>query len=222
MKESQVPKKSHDLTDRKFARLLVLRRAGSDKHGNALWLCRCDCGQEATTTTSHLRIGRVKSCGCLRKETAAATAKTRAPRDKTDWSDREDKYCPDCRQTLPVSEFGKNSSAYDGLTSYCKVHHEERGRLNRAKNHGSGKAYRLKYRHGISIEQYDQMLEAQDHKCAICQQYPRGNLKNPWHVDHDHSSGKVRGILCHSCNTGLGNFNDNPEILKRALGYLQG
>lgn len=220
MKEGQVPRNAMDLTDRKFSRLLVVERSGSNKHGSALWFCKCDCGGEATPTTSELRRGLVRSCGCLRRETAAQTAKTRVPRDKTDWSNRETKYCPDCRQELPASEFGRNSSAYDGLTNYCKTHHTERGRLNIAKNHGSGKAYRLRYRHGISIEQYEQMLIAQNHKCAICKEYPKDNLKNPWHVDHDHKTGKVRGVLCHSCNTALGNFNDSVEILRRALEYL--
>ena len=90
-----------------------------------------------------------------------------------------------------------------------------------ASAHGSGKAYRLKYRHGISIEQYEHMLEEQDHKCAICHSYPRNNLKNPWHVDHNHVTGKIRGILCHHCNTGLGNLKDDVAVLKRAIAYLE-
>ena len=211
-----------NLVDLKFSRLLVIRREGIDKHKKALWFCHCDCGGDKIVTTGDLRGGRVKSCGCLRKETAAHTAKVRKQRTKIDWSKRETKYCPDCRQEHSVSEFGKNSSAYDGLTGYCRAHHEERGRLNRVKNCGSGKAYRLRYRHGISIEQYEHMLEDQNYLCAVCQRYPQANLKNPWHVDHDHVTGKVRGILCHSCNTALGNLNDDPDILERALNYLRG
>ena len=210
-----------ELTDRKYSRLLVIERAGSDKYKNALWRCKCDCGGEKTTTTYYLRSGKVQSCGCLRRETCAHTAKTRKPRAKKDWSNRETKYCPDCRQELQASDFGKNAAAYDGLTTYCKVHHEQKCRLNRAKNNGSGRAYRLKYRHGITIEQYEHMLEDQKHLCAICLKYPQDNLKNPWHVDHDHSTGKIRGILCHSCNTALGNFKDDPDILGRALEYIK-
>lgn len=209
-----------NVLDRKFGRLLVVERVETDKHPKYQWRCKCDCGNETIASVSDLKRGTKLSCGCLRRETAASTARTRPQRPKSDWSNRETKYCSDCQQEHPVSEFGKNSAAYDGLTAYCKVHHEERGRLNRAKNYGSGRAYRLKYRHGITIEQYEQMLEAQDHKCAICLRYPKNNLKNPWHVDHDHATGKVRGILCHSCNTALGNFNDDPEILEKALEYL--
>ena len=62
------------------------------------------------------------------------------------------------------------------------------------------------------------MVEDQEGKCAICLSLPKG-IK-PWHVDHDHSTNKVRGILCHHCNTALGNFNDDPDILERALEYL--
>ncbi len=212
----------NDITDRKYGRLLVIERVETDKHPKHQWRCRCDCGEETIAPAAALQSGRKASCGCLRRETAAQTAKTRKPRPKADWTGRETKYCPDCREEHPVAGFGKNASAYDGLTAYCRVHHEERGRLNRAKSCGSGRAYRLKYRHGITIEQYEHMLEEQEHLCAICQRYPKSNLKNPWHVDHDHTTGKVRGILCHSCNTALGNFNDDPVILERALEYLKG
>jgi len=151
----------------------------------------------------------------------ANLAKTRKPREKKNWTGRTSKWCPRCKKELPIAEFGKNRANYDGYATYCKFHHYEITLANRNKNWGSAKQYRLKYRHGITLEQYEAMLTAQDHKCAICLRYPADNLKNPWHVDHDHSTGKVRGILCHSCNTALGNFKDDPEILRKALEYLK-
>ena len=61
----------------RFGRLLVLSRAGSNRHGQALWLCRCDCGQETTVLAHSFRNGNTRSCGCLQRDTVAATG--RAP-----------------------------------------------------------------------------------------------------------------------------------------------
>jgi hypothetical protein len=72
--------------------------------------------------------------------------------------------------------------------------------------------------YGITPEQFDSMLLAQDGRCFIC----RNNFKDArdTHVDHCHKSGKVRSLLCSNCNTGLGQFKDSPEILKKAADYL--
>jgi hypothetical protein len=70
-------------------------------------------------------------------------------------------------------------------------------------------------RYGLTIEDYEVILQTQRGRCAIC----RGPA--PTNVDHDHVTGKVRGILCQRCNIGLGIFYDDPEILKRAIEYLR-
>jgi 5-methylcytosine-specific restriction endonuclease McrA len=79
------------------------------------------------------------------------------------------------------------------------------------------KIYNLKSNYGISVEEYENLLAKQNGKCAIC-----GNLfvKTPY-VDHDHITGKVRGLLCHQCNSGLGYFKDNLELLNKAVNYLR-
>ena len=63
------------------------------------------------------------------------------------------------------------------------------------------------------------MLAAQDGKCAICGTTSTGNRK-AFHVDHDHKTGKVRGLLCSNCNTGIGNLRDDIGLLNRAIEYL--
>jgi hypothetical protein len=100
---------------------------------------------------------------------------------------------------------------------------------------------RLK-KYGLTPEQYGVMLAAQGFKCAICgsdhprakrsgTQGPKRKLVNGWpttarigdlnwHVDHSHSTGAVRGLLCHGCNTGLGLFRDDPKLLAIAINYL--
>jgi len=210
-----------DIVGERFHRLVVLSREPNDKHYSAMWLCRCDCGETKVVQGKALRRGYIKSCGCLRKEQSAENAKTRKRRPVTDWSQRQEKYCPCCENTLPVEDFGKNRSSYDGFTGYCKKCHRNKGYENRKKNWGSSRHYHLTRRYGISAEEADALLENQGNICAICQQPANPQLKKPWHIDHDHKTGKVRGILCHSCNTALGNFNDDPEILDRALDYVK-
>jgi len=77
----------------------------------------------------------------------------------------------------------------------------------------------LKFRYGLSIDDYDKLLLAQNKCCAICG-LSEEKLGSILFVDHDHVSGKIRGLLCDSCNKGLGMFKDNAEILKKAIEYL--
>lgn len=60
------------------------------------------------------------------------------------------------------------------------------------------------------------MLSAQKGFCALCR------VEEATDLDHDHTSGTIRGILCHSCNKGLGYFKDDPKIMKRAIAYIRG
>lgn len=73
-------------------------------------------------------------------------------------------------------------------------------------------------RHGLTQEQYDGLFTKQGECCAICQS-PDPRTKY-WHIDHDHVTGRVRGILCGHCNPGLGYFGDDPQRLRAALAYL--
>ena len=68
---------------------------------------------------------------------------------------------------------------------------------------------------------YDTMLAAQNGLCAICQRPPTSGRGKKLHVDHDHGTGCIRGLLCHDCNTGLGKFLDSPSLLQDAISYLQ-
>ena len=120
---------------------------------------------------------------------------------------------------------------------YCSIPcrqkaHQEKAKLNRKANPGKNSQYQRDYRrrnnhavrkhrlknwYGITPEQFDAMLAAQGHRCAICQT----ELTRPC-LDHDHGpSNAVRGVLCTLCNTGLGGFRDNPEFLRAAITYLE-
>jgi hypothetical protein len=77
----------------------------------------------------------------------------------------------------------------------------------------------LKTRYGITVDEYDQMLIAQGGGCAICGR-PRSGKKN-LPVDHNHKTGRVRGVLCHPCNRWIGVIVDDPEKARRAAAYLE-
>jgi Recombination endonuclease VII len=87
----------------------------------------------------------------------------------------------------------------------------------RAKLQANERAYRLKRLYGLSTEQFRELLERQNHACAICEQ----PFRSTPHVDHCRFTNWVRGLLCRSCNTGLGNYRDNPVFLRKAAHYME-
>lgn len=81
--------------------------------------------------------------------------------------------------------------------------------------HGNSRHYHLMKKYGVSAAQVEAMKESQGGLCLICK------TRAAEHVDHDHASGRVRAILCESCNGFLGAFNDDPELIKAAIEYLK-
>ncbi len=79
-----------------------------------------------------------------------------------------------------------------------------------------GRNNHLKKMYGIDQKDYDEILEKQNGVCAVC-----GKKDAPLCVDHNHISGKVRGILCRKCNSAIGLLQDDKEIVKRAFEYLE-
>lgn len=80
------------------------------------------------------------------------------------------------------------------------------------------KSRHIKRKYGLSGDQFNAMLTAQNGKCAICGASPNGKVL---FVDHCHSTGEVRGLLCHGCNSGLGYFRDSASIMALAITYLK-
>jgi hypothetical protein len=123
------------------------------------------------------------------------------------------KWCPDCMTVKPLDQFVRNASATSGWAPYCKPCHNARGKAAKDKIGGS-RTYHLKRRYGITAADADLMLEQQNGLCAICQAAPAV------HVDHDHATGAVRALLCFNCNGGLGQFKDDPAVLRAAAEYV--
>lgn len=78
----------------------------------------------------------------------------------------------------------------------------------------------LKYNYGISLDDYEEMFISQNGRCAICEIH-QDDLSYRLHVDHNHTTGKVRKLLCSKCNMAIGLLDENPKLIARALEYIQ-
>ena len=93
--------------------------------------------------------------------------------------------------------------------------------LDRAQRIGRTPMYWRRFRYGLAEAQFRALLASQNDRCAICRRpIADGAGQSAVHVDHCHSTGRVRGLLCPACNTGLGRFSDDPMLLLAAIWYL--
>ena len=129
----------------------------------------------------------------------------------------ESKVCRTCAEPLPLSDFTLHSEGrYRPDCNSCR--NEKRRATYKP---GQNASQQLKSNYGITLDEYDRMAEAQDHKCAICHSTdPKGNGSR-FAVDHDHKTGKVRGLLCGPCNMGIGKLGDDIALLTAAIEYLK-
>ena len=128
----------------------------------------------------------------------------------------------DCKTWHPKSSFTVDKSRPDGLGVYCPSCRKKKGDYyyKTRRENGKHRWAAIKNNYGLSQEGYEAMLKRQNDCCAICDSpSPGGHGK--WHVDHNHSTGEVRGLLCNLCNSALGKFKDSPTILKAAAAYLE-
>lgn len=133
-------------------------------------------------------------------------------------------FCTRCTTTKPKSEFSPAPRNNSGVSSWCRDCTNEQRRDSYKSDSKKARRSRLKYFFGLTMEEYDAMLEAQGGVCAVCGRPERhignhGKVKN-LAVDHDHESGRVRGLLCQDCNRGIGMLGDDPDRLRAAIAYL--
>lgn len=137
---------------------------------------------------------------------------TQLPRKNGVFRDSHGKECSRCTRYLFWEDFSTNPSHSDKYHNECKQCSRERGKIRTEKD----PFWQRSRAYGITEQQYLDMIEAQGGVCAICKR----DMKRP-QIDHCHTTGKVRGVLCSACNGALGKFQDNPEILKVAIEYLR-
>jgi len=138
--------------------------------------------------------------------------------------------CNKCKKRKRFNAFSKNpqNKKRDCRQYTCRACTSKYDAKHYEKFSTRVKLGHLKYYYGITFEQYKTMFEKQGGKCMICLAQKemwrgeRGLGKNYClYVDHDHATKKVRGLLCSKCNFGLGQFQDNPDLIKRAYAYLK-
>lgn len=97
-----------------------------------------------------------------------------------------------------------------------KARKSERDKKNYKPKPAASRRIHLRSKYNMTPEQAEAMRLAQHNLCAICD----GEFTEPYHIDHCHDTGKVRGLLCRKCNTGLGMFSDDRDRLNQAIAYL--
>jgi hypothetical protein len=160
------------------------------------------------------------------------------------------KVCSKCGTEQEIALFNRDRSKASGYRSWCKTcdninnkvqynkdpqarrdkrkeyYYENREdeiqrrgefRKNNVDMH-RGHKYRQLY--GITLEKFEEMRVTQNCSCAICGKHESQNKNKKLFVDHDHITGKVRELLCHGCNTGIGLLQDDVDLLQKALDYL--
>lgn len=130
------------------------------------------------------------------------------------------KPCKHCGTIKSLSEYGKSKYAKSGLTAHCKSCERLRTLRKRQKNPLSAREAMLRSKYGITSSVYLDLALGQNNKCKICGHMP-DPVGKPLSVDHCHVTGRIRGLLCQPCNTGLGLFKDDLSIIFRAVEYLK-
>jgi hypothetical protein len=174
-------------------------------------LKRCArCGELKPRTAFHRRRSNLdglqqhcKGCAsdCHRKRQESLGRKVRPKVEVPDGYE----LCLKCGEVKPWSEWHRNATASDGLSTRCKACRAAEGRANH-----------LKRSYGLTEAERDAMVAAQRGLCAICLD------ALPVHVDHCHKTGRVRGVLCFNCNSAIGKLRDDPDAARRAATYLEG
>ena len=137
------------------------------------------------------------------------------------------KYCRKCKLEKSESDFyfDKRRSAIQGPCKKCRISAASNDwrKANPLKRKESNFKTKLKTKYGLTLEGLIKLWEKQNKACAICLRPISLNAKEKAskpHVDHCHVSGVVRGLLCLTCNTGLGMFGDSLDLLETAKQYL--
>lgn len=142
------------------------------------------------------------------------------------------RLCPNCGKLKPLGGFHKDRQRKDGIRLHCKVcvnaalteRVSRNGDKYKDMGHRNTYKHMLRTKYGLTVHEFALMLDAQNLLCAICKRPEsragRGGNQKSLSVDHCHTTGKVRMLLCDACNKGLGCFKDDPALLQEAARYL--
>jgi len=213
-----------DETGNRYGSLTVLKKedSGYRKKGwktGSSWICICDCGRTNSKpiTGYGLRTGSRTQCNhCSNEARRVPESVQRLRRREADAARRKDPEYQAKRKEYD-SNYNKNPEVIERRRlRHSSRKYKEEGRVRRF-----GK-------YGLTEEGFFQLLSKQEGKCAICgfeftkemSVVDNPNKAEKPHIDHCHTSGNVRGLLCINCNAGLGQFKDDPQRLQSAIQYL--
>lgn len=155
-----------------------------------------------------------------------------------------EKVCTTCKVEKSFDLFSKDKQSKDGLTYNCRDCRNAKAKLHPSNSKEKRDLRNLKFKdarriyyakpenqkrlrnemlrkaYGITLEDYNNLFEQQQGLCGICCQPQKSERNKSLAVDHNHETGKVRGLLCDRCNRGLGLLRDNKQILQQAIDYL--
>lgn len=220
----KISNKCKDITGQKFNKLTAIHPVAQNRKHGVVWLLKCDCGSLHNSLLANLTSGQVTSCGCnlkpkvgrhylfkditnekFTKLTAIRTTGNRRGK-AIEW----ECLC-DCGKITFVAANNLRSGSVKscGCLKPIRIFHnkKERARENR-----------LKKKYNIDLNYYKQLLKSQQNCCAIC--YTEFTSQFNTHIDHDHETNQVRGLLCNNCNRGIGFLQDNPKVILNAYNYL--
>lgn len=139
-------------------------------------------------------------------------------------------YCTKCKNDKDISEFRIRKSLKRGYQSWCKdcENIENKKRYTPKEKKNKNKEYdpiatlkrMLKHRYKLSYDEYFEMYNKQEGKCAICKVNKILGTKKGLQIDHNHETNQVRGLLCTDCNTAIGKLKENITFFKNAIDYL--
>lgn len=137
----------------------------------------------------------------------------------------ESKICTRCKVSKSITLFSRKrgTSVRHTVCKQCKAKIYQRNRYKTTERiYDDTKKLQLKQsylkrKYNLTLQEYDEIFISRNNSCDICGSNVSGRNA---HIDHSHSTGKVRGLLCSCCNTGLGQFKDNPISLQNAITYL--
>jgi hypothetical protein len=130
--------------------------------------------------------------------------------------------CKRCGIKKPITEYYKTSDRKSGHKTICKdcIKADPLTEERKEKMRAYGKDYHLKVNYNMTREEHNKLLISQNHKCAICGIDEKEAVKQKLYVDHCHTTGKIRELLCHGCNASLGLMKESIQTLTKAIAYL--
>lgn len=205
------------------------------------WACYARNARASDGCQSYCRTCSAEVAREYELRNADVLALRRAERLARPADPKSTKQCRKCGEIKACLEFYLHRSTRDGRANYCRSCAQEYQRSYQAERREQYREYSRKRQldpkkrardrqnkrgmwlrlYGLTHDEHDALLARQNNACAICGEPGENWAERGLHVDHDHESGLVRGLLCGRCNLGLGYFKDSPDRLAAAVEYLK-